>query len=50
MPRKLKPSRPEVITGGYGAIPWMVIDSVSFKGASDKAKAFIVCTYAPTQW
>jgi len=41
MARKAKLSRPELIKGGYGAIPWMVMDSVSFKGASDKAKALL---------
>lgn len=41
MARKSKKSRPELISGGYGAIPWVVIDSASFKGASDKAKALL---------
>ena len=41
MASKSKKSRPELISGGYGAIPWVVIDSVSFKGASDKAKALL---------
>ena len=41
MARKNKQSRLEVISGGYAAIPWAVIDSVSFKGASDKAKALL---------
>ena len=41
MAGKTKKSRPESISGGYGAIPWMVMDSVSFKGASDKAKALL---------
>lgn len=40
MPRKKK-VRPESITGGYSAIPWMVIDSDSFKGATDKAKSLL---------
>lgn len=41
MARKSKQSRPESISGGYGAIPWIVMDSLSFKGASDKAKALL---------
>ena len=41
MARRSKQARPESISGGYGAIPWMVMDSVSFKGASDKAKALL---------
>ena len=41
MARKSKKSRPEIISGGYGAIPWRVIDSASFKGATDKAKALL---------
>ena len=41
MARKSKQARPESISGGYGAIPWAVMDSVSFKGASDKAKALL---------
>lgn len=41
MARKNKQSRLETISGGYGAIPWNVLDSVSFKGASDKAKALL---------
>jgi hypothetical protein len=40
MARK-KPVRLESISGGYGAIPWSVIDSISFKGASDKAKSLL---------
>ena len=36
-----KQIRLESISGGYGAIPWSVIDSDSFKGASDKAKALL---------
>lgn len=40
MARK-KQARPETISGGYGAIPWVVMDSLSFKGASDKAKALL---------
>ena len=41
MARRNKQARLETISGGYGAIPWTVIDSVSFKGASDKAKALL---------
>lgn len=41
MARTSKKARPESISGGYGAIPWMVMDSISFKGASDKAKALL---------
>ncbi|ADI29535.1 hypothetical protein [Methylotenera versatilis] len=41
MARKNKQARLESISGGYGAIPWTVLDSVSFKGASDKAKALL---------
>lgn len=41
MARKSKQERPERISGGYGSIPWSVIDSDSFKGASDKAKALL---------
>jgi hypothetical protein len=40
MARK-KEVRLESISGGYGAIPWAVMDSVSFKGASDKAKSLL---------
>jgi hypothetical protein len=40
MARK-KQARPESISGGYGAIPWSVMDSVSFKGATDKAKSLL---------
>ncbi len=40
MPRRKK-VRLESISGGYGAIPWAVMDSVSFMGASDKAKALL---------
>lgn len=42
MARKNKQARLESISGGYGAIPWAVLDSVSFKGASDKAKALLL--------
>ena len=41
MARKSKKTRLELISGGYGAIPWGVMDSMSFKGASDKAKALL---------
>jgi hypothetical protein len=41
MARRSKQVRPESISGGYGAIPWAVIDSVSFKGATDKAKSLL---------
>ncbi len=41
MARKNKQARAESITGGYAAIPWTVLDSASFMGASDKAKALL---------
>jgi hypothetical protein len=41
MARKPKILRPESISGGYATIPWVVIDSASFKGASNKAKALL---------
>ncbi len=41
MARRSKHVRLESISGGYGAIPWVVMDSVSFKGATDKAKALL---------
>lgn len=41
MARRKKINRPEVITGGYSAIPWTVLDSLSFIGATDKAKALL---------
>lgn len=41
MARKSKQNRPESISGRYAAIPWLVLDSVSFIGASDKAKALL---------
>ena len=41
MARKNKQARAESITGSYSAIPWAVLDSVSFMGASDKAKALL---------
>ena len=41
MARKNKQARAENISGGYAAIPWTVLDSASFMGASDKAKALL---------
>ena len=41
MARMKKPSRPELITGGYSAVPWAVLDSIGFMGASEKAKALL---------
>lgn len=41
MARKNKQARLESISGGYAAIPWTVLDSNSFKGASEKAKALL---------
>lgn len=41
MARRNKDKLPESISGGFSAIPWSVLDSVSFKGASDKAKALL---------
>ena len=41
MARKNKQARLESISGGYAPIPWAVLDSVSFKGASEKAKALL---------
>lgn len=41
MGRSKKQARSETISGGYSAIPWTVLDSVSFIGASDKAKALL---------
>ena len=41
MARKSKVARPEAITGGYSAIPWTVLDSQSFIGATDKAKSLL---------
>lgn len=38
---RIKKQRPELISGGYSAIPWTVQDSPSFMGASDKAKALL---------
>lgn len=40
MARK-RTARPESISGGYGAIPWSVMDSTSFIGASDKARSLL---------
>lgn len=37
-----KKQRPEHITGGYSSIPWVVMDSISFKGATDKAKSLLL--------
>jgi hypothetical protein len=37
-----KKQRPEHITGGYSGIPWVVMDSLSFKGATDKAKSLLL--------
>ena len=42
MPRRNKQVRPKSISGGYAAIPWSVMDSVSLKGASDKAKSLLI--------
>lgn len=33
---------PERIRGGYSSIPWIVVDSDAFKGASDKAKSLLL--------
>ena len=41
MARRNNKSRPESVSGGYSAIPWAVLDSDSFMGASDKAKALL---------
>ena len=41
MGSKSKKVRPESISGSYSPIPWVVLDSVSFKGASDKAKSLL---------
>ena len=41
MARK-KQARPETISGGYAAIPWSAIDSLSFKGATDRAKSLLI--------
>jgi hypothetical protein len=37
-----KSSRPESISGGFSAIPHVVLDSLSFKGGSDKAKSLLL--------
>lgn len=42
MARKSNKKRPEAISGGYSALPWVVSDSDSFKGATDKAKALLL--------
>lgn len=41
MARKNKQARLEAISGGYAAIPWAVLDSISFKGASNSGKALL---------
>lgn len=41
MSRSKKEIRPETISGFYASIPWAVIDSNSFKGATEKAKALL---------
>ena len=41
MARTKNKPRPETISGGYSAIPWSVVDSDSFSGASDKAKSLL---------
>ena len=41
MAKLKKNQRPERISGGYSSIPHIVLDSVSFKGASEKAKALL---------
>ncbi len=38
---KKKREMPERISGGYSAIPWSVMDSNAFKGATDKAKSLL---------
>lgn len=42
MAKSKKIPRPESVSGGYSAIPWVVMDSTSFKGASDKAKSLLL--------
>ena len=42
MARTKKLPRPESVSGGYSAIPWAVLDSVSFIGCSDKAKSLLL--------
>jgi hypothetical protein len=37
----MKKARPEHVSGAYSLIPWSVMDSDSFKGASDKAKSLL---------
>ena len=41
MASRKKAKRLESVTGGYTAIPWIVLDSVAFMGASDKAKSLL---------
>lgn len=41
MGRRNTKKRPESVSGGYSAIPWVVLDSDSFKGATDKAKSLL---------
>lgn len=41
MGRKKTKTRPELIKGGYSAIPWAVLDSEAFKGATDRARALL---------
>ena len=41
MARRKKQTRLESITGGYSAFPWAVHDSLSFIGASDKARSLL---------
>ena len=41
MARLKKSPRPESISTAFSLIPWIVLDSLSFKGSSDKAKALL---------
>lgn len=41
MARSRKDTRPERVSGGYSTIPWSVLDSIAFKGSSDKAKSLL---------
>ena len=41
MASRKKTKRLESVAGGYTAIPWIVLDSVAFMGASDKAKSLL---------
>jgi hypothetical protein len=34
-------SLPETVTGGYTAVPWAVLDSLAFIGATDNAKSIL---------